>query len=96
MSPTQDLFRPFEPSSILGLYPRSYLEEYSAPPMEQTFRDILKDNNAPALWFRVIRVIKELPYSLLQEYLDVIRKGGKWVLKKEITTRDLLFLLLDI
>jgi hypothetical protein len=41
--------------------------------VEQTFRDMLKDNNAPALWFRVI---KELPYSLLQEYLDIIRKGG--------------------
>lgn len=47
--------------------------------MEQTFRDMLKDNNAPALWFRVIRVIrviKELPYSLLQEYLDIIRERG--------------------
>lgn len=58
---------------LLGLYPKSYLKEYKIL-MEQTFRDMLKDNNTFILWFRVL---KELPSSLLQEHLDSIKRRKK-------------------
>lgn len=63
---------------ILNLYPRSFLEEYKRD-MEQTFQDIQRDNNTFILW---LRVLKELPNSLLQEHLDNIKRRSKMEIVK--------------
>jgi len=57
---------------LLNFYPKSYLKEYRNL-MEQTFKDMLKDNNNFKVW---LRVVKELPTSLVNEHMENI-KGGK-------------------
>ena len=66
---------------LLSLYPKSYLKDYKIL-MEQTFRDMMKENgNAFNIWFRIL---KELPGSLFKEHLENI-KGGKSMIVENST-----------
>ena len=63
-------------SLLLNLYPKPYLKEYKRL-MEQTFKDMLKDNNILKVW---LRVVKEFPTSLVNEHMENI-KGGTMKVK---------------
>jgi len=63
---------------LLNLYPRSYLKGYKTL-MEQTFRDMLKEDNSLRVW---IKVAKELPGSLIQEHIENIKGGAMEITKR--------------
>jgi len=63
---------------VLKLYPAYYLEEYGES-MEQTFRDILTDDGAPAAW---IKIARDLPGSLIKEHFDNLRSGVVGITKR--------------
>jgi hypothetical protein len=73
---------------LLSLYPKSYLKDYKIL-MEQTFRDMLKENgNIFNIWFRIL---KELPGSLFKEHLYNIKNGDKTMIT-EINPKSKIYL----
>ena len=56
---------------LLKLYPRSYRIEYKKP-MEQSFKDILREYNHFEAW---LKVLKDLPRSLIHEHMENINGG---------------------
>ena len=64
---------------LMYLYPKPYLKEYGKS-MEQTFMDMLRDNNIFKAWSRVA---KELPSSLLNEHIKNIKGGNMQVKDKK-------------
>ncbi len=65
---------------LLNLYPKSYLKEYKTL-MEQTFKDMLRENKTSRTWFRIL---KELPGSLLHEHMENIKGGTTMIAKNKI------------
>jgi len=63
---------------LLNLYPGSYLKGYKTL-MEQTFRDMLKEDNSLRAW---AKVAKELPWSLMQEHIENIKGGAMEITKR--------------
>lgn len=64
---------------LLNFYPKLYLKGYKNL-MEQTFRDMLKEDNNFRVW---LRVVKELPGSIIHEHLENIG-GGTMRIKDNI------------
>ncbi len=63
---------------LLNLYPRSYLKGYKNL-MEQTFKDMLKEDRNLIVW---LKVVKELPGSLIQEHVENIKGGAMEITKR--------------
>ncbi|MCK5567544.1 MAG: hypothetical protein KAI62_06495 [Actinomycetia bacterium] len=63
---------------LLSLYPKSYLKEYKTL-MEQTFKDMLREDKTFKVWFRIL---KELPGNLFQEHIENVKKGVVMEIRK--------------
>ena len=74
---------------FLNLYPRSYLKGYKKL-MEQAFKDMLKEDKYFRIW---LKVIKDLPRSLIHEHMENINGG---TMKRKDKSRLIIAILISI
>ncbi len=74
---------------LLNLYPRSYLKVYRKL-MEQTFKDMLKEDKHFRVW---LKVAKDLPGSLIHEHMENINGG---TMKRKDKSRLIIAVLISI